>query len=143
MLTFFSYSTATTDFIGQINTTVTFAPDETVQIVNVTVVNDDTLESTEMFTAMLTATPGSMVMIGAADTATATITDDDSKPQCHQVWCDLLVTSFCLVSNCSEINAANAYPDLLNTHACMSLALRTSLAFLVLHGLTTEWGESG
>jgi len=62
---------------------VTFAPDETVQIVNVSVVNDNTLESTEMFTAMLTATPGSMVMIGAADTATATIIDDDSKPQCH------------------------------------------------------------
>ena len=59
---------------------VTFAPDESVQIVNVTVVNDDILENTEMFTAMLTATPGSMVMIGAADTATATIIDDDSKP---------------------------------------------------------------
>ena len=60
----------------------TFAPDESVQIVNVTVVNDDTLE-TEMFTAMLTAIPGSIVMIGAADTATATIINDDSKPQCH------------------------------------------------------------
>ena len=71
---------------------VTFAPDESVQIVNVTVVNDGILENTEMFTAMLTATPGSMVMIGAADTATATITDDDSKPQCHQVWCDLLLS---------------------------------------------------
>jgi len=112
---------------------VTFAPDETVQIVNVTVVDDDTLESTEMFTAMLTAIPGSMVMIGA-DTATATIIDNDSKPQCHQVWCDLLVTSFFLVSISSEINAVNAYPDLLNVYACMSLALRTSLAFLVLHG---------
>ena len=58
----------------------TFAPDESVQIVNVTVVNDDTLETTEIFTAILTAIPGSMVVIGAADTATATITDDDSKP---------------------------------------------------------------
>ena len=76
-------SSDTDDFTGQTNTIVTFAPDESVQIVNVTVVNDDTLESTEMFTAMLTATPGSMVMIGAADTATATITDDDSKPQYH------------------------------------------------------------
>jgi len=61
----------------------TFAPNETVQIVNVTVVNDDTLETTETFTAILTAIPGSMVVIGAADTATATITDDDSKPKCH------------------------------------------------------------
>ena len=77
-------STDPADFTGQTNTMVTFAPNETVQIVNVSVVNDNTLESTEMFTAMLTATPGSMVMIGAA-TATATITDDDSKPQCHQV----------------------------------------------------------
>ena len=64
---------------------VTFAPDETVQIVNVTVVNDDTLESTEMFTALLMATPGSNVVIGAADTATATITDDDSKPSFLQL----------------------------------------------------------
>jgi len=70
------------DFIGQTSTVVTFAPDESVQIVNVSVVNDDTLENTEMFTAMLTAIPGSMVMIGA-DTATATIINDDSKPQCH------------------------------------------------------------
>ena len=77
-------STDPADFTGQTNTMVTFAPNETVQIVNVSVVNDNTLESTEMFTAMLTAAPGSMVMIGAA-TATATITDDDSKPLCHQV----------------------------------------------------------
>jgi len=72
------------DFTGQTNTIVTFAPDETVQIVNVTVVDDGTLESTEMFTAMLTATPSSMVMIGAA-TATATITDNDSKPSFIQL----------------------------------------------------------
>ena len=73
------------DFTGQTNTMVTFAPDESVQIVNVTVENDDTLENTEMFTAMLTATPGSM--IGAADTATATITDDDSKLSFISVVC--------------------------------------------------------
>ena len=59
--------------------TVTFAPSETEKIVNVSVLNDDTFESTETFTAMLTAVPGSMAMIGTADTATATITDDDSK----------------------------------------------------------------
>ena len=81
---------------------VTFAPDESVQIVNVTVVNDGILENTEMFTAMLTATPGSMVMIGAADTATATITDDDSKPQCHQVWCDLLFSVKCEICVCDQ-----------------------------------------
>jgi len=74
------------DFVGQTNTIVTFAPDESVQFVNVTVVNDDTLENTEMFTAMLTAAPGSMVMIGAS-TATATIIDDDSKPSFISVAC--------------------------------------------------------
>jgi len=126
-------SSAPDDFIAR-STVVTFTPTTTVQIVNVTVVNDDTLENTEMFTAMLTVIPGSMVMIGAADTATATIIDNDSKLKCHRIWCDLLVVSFCLVSNGSEINAVNAYPDLLNVYACMSLALRTSLAFLVLHG---------
>jgi len=79
---------------------VTFAPDESVHIVNVTVVNDDTLESTEMFTAMLTAIPGSMFMIGASDTATATITDDDRKLKCHQVWCDLLFSVKCKIGVC-------------------------------------------
>ena len=74
------------DFIGQTNTIVTFAPDETVHILNVTVVNDGTFENTEMFTAMLTAIPGSMVMIGAS-TATATIIDDDSKPSFISVVC--------------------------------------------------------
>ena len=54
---------------------VTFAPNQ-IAIVNITVVNDDTLENTEQFTAVLTI-PGSMLVIGAA---TVTITDDDSKP---------------------------------------------------------------
>ena len=73
------FLTANTDFKGQTSVTVTFAPSETEKIVNVSVLNDDTFESTETFTAMLTAVPGSMAMIGTADTATATITDDDSK----------------------------------------------------------------
>ena len=63
--------------------TVTFAPSETEQNVSVSVVNDNTLENPEEFTAMLTAIPGSMVTIGAAATATATITDDDSKPKVY------------------------------------------------------------
>ena len=75
------------DFTGQTNTTVTFAPGETEQSVSVSVVNDNTLESTETFTAMLTAAPGSMVMIGAGGTATATITDDDSKSSFISVVC--------------------------------------------------------
>jgi len=58
---------------------VTYAPSETEQNVSVFVVNDDIHESTETFSATLAAIPGSMVMIGAADTATATIIDDDSK----------------------------------------------------------------
>ena len=67
------------DFIGQANTVVTFAPGVTEQIVNVSVVNDDTVENSETFTATLTAAPGSIATIGAGGTATATITDDDSK----------------------------------------------------------------
>ena len=81
MLQSLNISSDPADFIGQANTVVTFAPGVTEQIVNVSVVNDNTLESTETFTAMLTAAPGSMVMIGAGGTATATITDDDSKPK--------------------------------------------------------------
>ena len=67
------------DFIGQANTVVTFAPGVTEQIVNVSVVNDDTVENSETFTATLTAAPGSIVTIGAGGTATATITDDSKS----------------------------------------------------------------
>lgn len=82
------YSTAANDF-RQTSVSVTFGPSETNHNVSVTVVNDGTLESTETFTAVLTAIPGSV--IGAADTATAIITDDDSKPNCYpEFWCDLL-----------------------------------------------------
>ena len=98
------------DFTGQTNTIVTFAPDETVQIVNVSVVNDNTLESTEMFTAMLTAAPGSMVMIGAA-TATATITDDDSKP-CFIELCANQCTTVC------SIGMISCHPSLVTVQCC-------------------------
>ena len=86
-----TFSTATNDFIGRTGVTVTFASDQ-IAIVNITVVNDDTLENTEQFTAVLTI-PGSMLVIGAA---TVTITDDDSKPYFHP---------YCQCN--SEINATN------------------------------------
>ena len=73
------------DFTAQNNSMVTFAPSETKQNISVAIVNDDTLESIETFTAMLTATHGSM--IGAAGTATATIIDDDCKPTSISVVC--------------------------------------------------------
>ena len=62
--------------------TVTFAPSETEKIVNVTVVNDDILENTEGFIAVLSASPGqgSTFTTGSAGIATANIIDDDSKP---------------------------------------------------------------
>ena len=66
---------------------MTFAPGETEQIVSVSVVNDNTVENSETFTAMLTAAPGSIVTIGAGGTATATITDDDSKSSFMSVVC--------------------------------------------------------
>ena len=58
---------------------MTFAPGETVQYVNVSVVNDGVVEGDEMFTATLTSTD-SRVMIGSNNSATATIIDIiDSK----------------------------------------------------------------
>ena len=63
--------------------TVTFAPGQTVESVNVPITNDNTVESTEMFAATLTTTQ-SNVMIGG-DTATVTILDADgmSFSVCH------------------------------------------------------------
>ena len=66
------------DFSGQSNVPVTFAPDETVQYVNVSMANDAIVEGDETFTAILTSTV-STVMIGSNNTATATIVDNDSK----------------------------------------------------------------
>ena len=69
---------AGTDY-GGVVTTVTFEPGDTAQFVDISIVNDDVLEGVEMFTATLT-TDDSNVDISSNDTATITITDDDSKP---------------------------------------------------------------
>ena len=57
---------------------MTFAPDETEQYVNISVVNDNILEGNEMFIATLTSTD-STVINGSNHTATAIIIDSDSK----------------------------------------------------------------
>ena len=69
---------AGTDY-GGVVTTVTFEPGDTEQFVDISIVNDDVLEGVEMFTATLTI-DDSNVDISSNDTATITITDDDSKP---------------------------------------------------------------
>ena len=57
--------------------TVIFGPGETTADVNITIVDDNIMEGTEMFSATLT-TADSNVMIGDG-TATVTILDDDGK----------------------------------------------------------------
>ena len=59
---------------------MTFQPTVTSQIVMVPILNDNRLEGVEQFTAMLSQAAGQVgVVIGAADTATVEITDDDCK----------------------------------------------------------------
>ena len=59
-----------------VTVTVTFAPGQTVASVSVPITDDNTVESTEMFSATLTATQSNVVVIGE-DTATVTILDGD------------------------------------------------------------------
>ena len=60
--------------------TVTFQPTVTSQIVMVPILNDNRLEGAKQFTAMLSQAAGQVgVVIGAADTATVEITDDDCE----------------------------------------------------------------
>ena len=82
MVLYILFLTAGPDYT-YVTMTVTFAPGQTVESVNVPITDDNTVESTEMFTATLTTTQ-SNVMIGG-DTATVTILDDDgmSFSVCH------------------------------------------------------------
>ena len=59
---------------------MTFAPSEMSQIVRVPIIEDARVELDETFNGQLTLVPGSSgVVLGAATTATVTITDDDSE----------------------------------------------------------------
>ena len=70
-------STAGSDYIDPVVTTVTFGPDVTSASYPVPIVDDSNIENTETFTASLSTTE-SNVNIGD-DTATVTILDDDSE----------------------------------------------------------------
>ena len=56
---------------------MTFGPSDTLLSVTVPINDDSVYELDEMFTAVLTTTDPGVVLFN--DTATATITDDDSK----------------------------------------------------------------
>lgn len=59
---------------------VTFSPSETEQQVQVVLTDDSVFECDEIFQGVLSLVTGSEgVAIGPADTATATIEDDDSE----------------------------------------------------------------
>ena len=75
-LTGYVFPTAPGDY-SVVSQSVTFGPADT--LLNVTVpINDDSIyELDEMFTAVLTTTDPGVVLFD--DTATVTITDDDSK----------------------------------------------------------------
>ena len=61
--------------------TVTFAPSETEATVEFTVVNDNTVESSETFNVTMETASGSPSVVQVTgDPAIITITDDDSEP---------------------------------------------------------------
>ena len=65
------------DYSAVVSQSVTFGPFDTLLSVTVPINDDSIYELDEMFTAVLTTTDPGVVLFD--DTATATITDDDSK----------------------------------------------------------------
>ena len=102
------------DFIGQSNVMVTFAPSVSEQFVSVSVVNDDTVENNEMFTATLTTT-GSLVTIGPSNTATVTISIDNDGKSLDNLISMICVPplavplSQCIYTHCSWIPSCTLY----------------------------------
>ena len=80
-----SYSTAdgtakaSEDYTAASSTTLTFAPDETTKTVSVATTEDTRNEATEAFTMTLSG-PTNATLKSDANTATATINDDDALP---------------------------------------------------------------
>ena len=70
-----------TDGVDYTNHTVTlaFQPGEKQLFVDMTIVDDDILEGVEIFTVTLTTGDSNVDIPSDNDTATITITDDDSK----------------------------------------------------------------
>ena len=68
----------TEDYTG-VTTVVTFAPGETVKIVNVSTIDDSNSESTESFTATLSNASPSRVVSITQPMATVNIADNDGK----------------------------------------------------------------
>ena len=65
-----------------VSTVLTFAPGDRRQCVNVTIIDDDIVEPTEVFTCEATLdllTPIAGVSIGSGGNATVTITDEDGE----------------------------------------------------------------
>ena len=73
------YNTAGADY-EPVSIVLTFAPGDRRQCVNVTIIDDDIVEPTEVFTCEATLlTPIAGVSIGRGGTATVTITDEDGE----------------------------------------------------------------
>ncbi len=68
--------TAASDYLS-CETRVTFAPGQSEQTVNVTLINDDILEVVESFTGTLSTSMDQVVI--DVDSTTISITDDDCK----------------------------------------------------------------
>ena len=71
---------ASEDYTAASSTTLTFAPDETTKTVSVATTEDTRNEATEAFTMTLSG-PTNATLKSDANTATATINDDDALPQ--------------------------------------------------------------
>ena len=71
---------ASEDYTAASSTTLTFAPDETTKTVSVATTQDTRNEATEAFTMTLSG-PTNATLKSDANTATATINDDDALPQ--------------------------------------------------------------
>ena len=71
--------TASEDFVAQTNVQVTFDPNSAWQTVDVHLLNDNTLESTEYFVGMITSSSMQRGVLISQSTMSVNVFDDDSK----------------------------------------------------------------
>ena len=67
------------DYAAISDLAVTFAPDETVKMVSVTIINDEVLEGEESFSGQLSLPSGSTGVVIGQRESTATIEDEDGE----------------------------------------------------------------
>ena len=67
------------DYVGQLSVSMTFTADDSMMCVNVTIIDDPTVEGNQSFSVSLQTDANEPVILTPTQQATVIIVDDDSK----------------------------------------------------------------